>query len=288
MSEWTVYVGKATIFDPMEERAIENEQISQHQIITILDYFCLQTNQCYPTWSSSFTASSAWQCCCPWSQCSCTGKPRYPVWLLWQVLGCACHICLACWCEARCWMENLALRDARLCNGGWELCDRTTQHHSIPKILTACLPKKVSNVIKIHWRPVFSMMEEGIGHIPENLTPEIVNDLHKRAMEYLQTRVSYIFWKDRLHHNDWVVAATWAKYLSRSVIFLKCSKADKGSLPVMKLSNRRCPFGLKCRNGAAMATQIVVGGDQQQRRRRCRAGLHNTFIALSNNDSSEG
>ncbi len=152
--------------------------------------------------------------------------PSYLVQLLWQVLGCACHICLSCWCEARCWMETLAPRDARLCNGGWELFDRTTQHQSISKILTACLPKKVSDVFKIHWRPVFSIMEEGVGQLPENLTPEIVDDLNERATEYLQTRVSYIFWKDRLHHNDWVVA-TWAKCFSRSVIFWRAAQQTR-------------------------------------------------------------
>jgi hypothetical protein len=36
-------------------------------------------------------------------------------------------------------------------------------------------------------------MEEGVGQLPENLTPEIVDDLNERATEYLQTRVSYIF-----------------------------------------------------------------------------------------------
>jgi hypothetical protein len=92
--------------------------------------------------------------------------------------------------------------------------------------------------------------------------PEIADDLNKRATEYLQTRVSYIFGNDKLHHNDWV-AATWAKYLSRSVIMQKGSKANKRNLPVMKISNRPYPVGLKRCNGAAIAEQIVVGGNQQ-------------------------
>ncbi len=82
----------------------------------------------------------------------------------------------------------------------------------------------------------------------------------------------------------WVVA-TWAKYLSISVILQKGSEADKRTLPVMKLSNRPRPVGLKRRNGSAMAEQIVVGGNQRQRRRR---GPNNTVnAALSDNDSSE-
>ncbi len=77
---------------------------------------------------------------------------------------------------------------------------------------------------------VFAMMQEGVGQIPENLTPELVDNLYERGMEYLQTRVSYIFANNRLHHNDWVVA-TWAKYLSRSVILQKGSDADRSNLP---------------------------------------------------------
>ncbi len=102
------------------------------------------------------------------------------------------------------------------------------------KFLPARLPKRVSDVYKLHWRPVFAMMEEGIGQIPENLTPEIVDDLYERGTEYMQTRVSYVFTNNRLHHNTWVVA-TWAKYLSRSVILQKGNAADKSNLPAMKL-----------------------------------------------------
>ncbi len=99
------------------------------------------------------------------------------------------------------------------------------EQHSIKafrKFIPACLPKRISDVYKLHWRPVFAMMQEGVGQIPENLTPEIVDNLYERGTEYLQTRVSYIFANNRLHHNDWVVA-TWAKYLSRSVILQKAA-----------------------------------------------------------------
>ena len=114
---------------------------------------------------------------------------------------------------------------------------------------------------------MFTMMEAGVGEIPENLTPEIVNDLYERGTEYLKTRVSYVFNNGRLHHNDWVVA-TWATYLSRSVILKKGSEEDKRNLPAGNLSNRPRPIGLKRRSGAAMAEHIAAAGDQPLRRRR--------------------
>jgi hypothetical protein len=144
-------------------------------------------------------------------------------------------------------------------------------------------------VYKLHWRPVFSKMEEGIGVIPDNLTPEIVNALYERGTEYLQTRVSYVFSNNRMHHNDWVIA-TWAKYLSRSVILQKGTDADKANLPAMNLSNRPRPAGLKRRNGAAMAEQIgdvAEAGLQQQHRRRRRRGPHDAINVQSDNSSDE-
>jgi hypothetical protein len=131
------------------------------------------------------------------------------------------------------------------------------------KFLTARLPKEASgDVFKLHWNQVFSMMDEGIGHIPENLKPEIVDNVYERATEYLQARVSSFFGNNRLHQNDWVVA-TWTKYLSRSVILQTGSEADKRNLPAMKLSSGPRPVDLKRHNGAAMSEQIVVGGNQQ-------------------------
>ena len=92
-----------------------------------------------------------------------------------------------------------------------------------------------------------------------------------------------MFTNNRLHHNTWVVA-TWAKYLSRSVILQKGNAADKSNLPAMKLSNRSRPVGLKRRNGAAMAEQIPVvqGGRQRQRRR----GPHDATVSNAYESSS--
>jgi hypothetical protein len=283
---------RQTIFDAMEERAIENGQISRHQIITILDDFrngirndvreqidAIQQGQARllpPTRDGAGAGGHNvieqgnrgtlfsyrgrfWDV--PATFAFPVGVKRDVGWKLW-LLG----------------MPGFAAEGE---NGVME------QRNIKPfrKFLPARLPKRVSDVYKLHWRPVFAMMEEGIGQIPENLTPEIVDDLYERGTGYLQTRVSYVFENERLHHNTWVVA-TWAKYLSRSVILQKGSDADKRNLPAMNLSNRSRPVGLKRRNGAAMAEHqiAVAGADRQQQRRR---GPHNTIHTLSDDDSSE-
>ena len=100
--------------------------------------------------------------------------------------------------------------------------------------------------------------------MPEELTPEIVNNLYNLGTEYLRTRVSYIFTNEKLHHNDWVIA-TWAKYLSRSTIMKKGTEEDKQHLPVATYLNQPRAIGLKRRNGAT-ANAHQDGNDERRRR----------------------
>jgi hypothetical protein len=57
-------------------------------------------------------------------------------------------------------------------------------------VLPARLPKKLAEAYKLHWRPLFAMMEKGVGKIPELLTAEIVSNLYDLGTEYLKMRVS--------------------------------------------------------------------------------------------------
>jgi hypothetical protein len=103
------------------------------------------------------------------------------------------------------------------------------------------------------------MMEAGIGDIPQNLTPDIINELYEWGTDNLKMRLSYVFSNNKLHHDDWVVA-TWAMYLSRSIILKKGTDDDiRNFLPTMKLSNRPRPIGVKHRNGAAMVVVEMAG-----------------------------
>jgi hypothetical protein len=153
--------------------------------------------------------------------------------------------------------------------------------------LPARLPRKLAEVYKLHWRPLFAMMEKGVGEIPELLTAEIVNNLYDLGSEYLKSRASYVFQNVKLRHNDWVVA-TWAKYLSRSVIMKKGTDNDKQHLPVATYLNRPRAAGLKRRRGPAASR---LGQQPEQQRRR---GPHTAIereavaqLAHPNDDSSD-
>jgi hypothetical protein len=285
-------VVRQTIFDAMEERAIENGQISRHQIISILDEFrssikddareqleAIRQSQTgmLPLFNGGGAGGGGagivvhggnrgtlfsfggrfWDV--PATFAFPAGVKRDVGWKLW--------------------LQGMPGFTAEGENG---IIERRNIK-PFRKFLPARLPKKIADVYKIHWRPVFAMMEAGIGDIPQNLTPDIVNELYERGTDYLKTRVSYVFSNDKLHHDDWVVA-TWAKYLSRSIILKKGTDDDIRNLPAMKLSNRPRPIGLKRRNGAAMAVAEIAGPQQRRRRRR---GPHTADLLDESDDSSE-
>lgn len=134
------------------------------------------------------------------------------------------------------------------------------------------------------------MMEKGVGEIPELLTTEIVNNLYDLGTEYVKTRVSYVFQNDKLRHNDWVIA-TWAKYMSRSVIMKKGTDNDKRHLPAATYLNRPRAPGLKRRRGTdADVTRL---GQHQPPERQRRRGPHTATeqepaqVAHTNDDSSD-
>ena len=266
---------RQTIFDAMEERAIENGQISRQQIIMILDDF---RNGIKDDVREQIDVIRQGQACLlpPHDAGGAAANGRVIMFggnrgTLFSYRGRFWDVPATFAFPTRVkrdvgwklWLQGMPGFATEGENGVLE------QRNIKPfrKFLPARLPKKASDVFKIHWRPVFTMMEAGVGEIPENLTPEIVNDLYERGTEYLKTRVSYVFNNGRLHHNDWVVA-TWATYLSRSVILKKGSEEDKRNLPAGNLSNRPRPIGLKRRSGAAMAEHIAAAGDQPLRRRR--------------------
>jgi hypothetical protein len=142
------------------------------------------------------------------------------------------------------------------------------------KFLPARLPMKIADIYKLHWRPVYVMMEEGIGdEIPEPLTTAIVNNLYERGTEYLQRRVSYIFQNEKLHHHDWVIA-TWARYLSRSMIMQRGTERDKSNLPAPTHFNRPRP----ARQTRRVPNQQNVVAAEQPAQRQRRRGPHSAQL----------
>jgi hypothetical protein len=262
-------VVRETIFEAMELRAIENGQITRHQIVDILDEFRngirddvraqIELIQAVPGINRTGN-------CAETAATDHGGGQR----TLYTYSG-------------RFWdvPQNFAFPGSVKRDVGWRLWLQGMPAHTtvgenghvthnkikaFRNFLPARLPRKLAEDYKLHWRPLYSMMEKGFGNIPEVLTPTIVNDLYDLGTQHLRTRVSYVFTNEKLHHNDWVIS-TWAKYLSRSMILKKGTDNDKQHLPAATYLNRPRAAGLKRRRGAnAVAIRLEQPAERQRRR----------------------
>ena len=111
-------------------------------------------------------------------------------------------------------------------------------------LATRRLPKKLADSYKLHWKPIFRLMEEGIPaqDIPQNMpSSEVLDKLYVTATEYLKTRVSYIFDpNNKFKHNTWTLS-TWSKYVGRSMILQRGSASDIALVPEENRFNRSRP-----------------------------------------------
>jgi hypothetical protein len=207
-------VVRQTIFDAMGQRVLENRQISRHQIVIILDEFRagsilddvqqqIDLIQAHPGLVR------------PQDPYNGVGAERIGA----GNQGSTLYLYSGCFWDVP---ESFSFPAGIKGNAGWKLwlagmpAYRTEGENgsvlnnainTSRKFLPARLPKKIADMYKLHWQPVYVMMEEGIGDkIPEHSTTAIVNNLYERGTEYLQRRVSYIFQNEKLHHHDWVIA----------------------------------------------------------------------------------
>jgi hypothetical protein len=211
---------RESIFEAMELRAIENGQITRHQIVDILDEFRngirddvraqIALIQAVPGVNPPGGAAGSTATIGNHGQ----GTLYTYAGRFWDVpQNFAFPTSVKRDVGWRLWLQGMPSYTTVDENGA-VIQNKVKQFRNF---LPARLPKKLAEIFKLHWRPVYLMMEKGMGEIPEVLTPEIVNNLYDLGTEYLKTRVRYVFTNDKLHHNEWVIA-TWAKYLTRSMI----------------------------------------------------------------------
>ena len=136
------------------------------------------------------------------------------------------------------------------------------------KLIPSRLPKKIANAYKLHWRPVYKMMEQGLTQpVPQSCTVDEVNSLFEQGTTYMKTRVSYIFDNSKFHHIEWTLA-TWSHYIGRSQIMKHGTENDKLNLPEQHRNNRphnpgrkrRVPPPGKCRRSVVQRRGIADDG----------------------------
>lgn len=230
-------VTRQSIFDALEERALETGQITRTQIINILDEFKNGISDDVHKQLELLQGQGAILARPPSKES--VEEPQEPQLFMYQ---------------GRFWdvPQDFAFPTGLTRAAGWKLwilgmpgyCSARENGDRIRAPIKpfrnfkpSRLPKKIATTYKLHWRPVFKLMEEGIGDHPQIPTDEFADAMFDKATDHVRTQVSYIFQDAKLHHSTWTIA-TWSKHLTRSMIAKKGTESDKRILPEETRFNR--------------------------------------------------
>jgi hypothetical protein len=85
------------------------------------------------------------------------------------------------------------------------------------------LPKHIRRDFNLHWRPIFNLMDACPGlHWDDP-------NYFDRGMEYLKTRVQYVFEKSKANPTQWELS-TWPKHVRHLSIVKHGTESDKAAL----------------------------------------------------------
>jgi hypothetical protein len=85
------------------------------------------------------------------------------------------------------------------------------------------LPKHIQRDFNLHWRPIFELMEACPGLNPED------PDSFDRGMEYLNTRVQYVFQKRKANPMQEWELSTWSNHVHHSCIANHGTESNKAA-----------------------------------------------------------
>jgi hypothetical protein len=100
------------------------------------------------------------------------------------------------------------------------------------KLKDDMLPDEIKKNLRLHWRPIFSMMEAapGIKIRETGIDSDYLHTSFHAAREYLKTRVRYAFENENWHPERWGIS-TWSRKVQRSSILKHGTEQDKANLP---------------------------------------------------------
>jgi hypothetical protein len=104
-------------------------------------------------------------------------------------------------------------------------------------LATKMVPKDIRLAIDLHWRPIFELMEACPGL---NLADA---DSFERGLEFLKTRVQYVFAKQKSNPIAWELS-TWSKAVRHSTILKEGTESDKSHLPPPTRYNKQRSTGM--------------------------------------------
>jgi hypothetical protein len=97
-----------------------------------------------------------------------------------------------------------------------------------PKMLTKMLPEPLATKFRVNWLPIFNFLDP-VKAIPRHavLTDDGINDLYVECMEFLKSRVSYVWNRGQRSNPKEFSVATWSKSISRGEIAKLGTESDK-------------------------------------------------------------
>jgi hypothetical protein len=103
------------------------------------------------------------------------------------------------------------------------------------KLIGKRLPTKPRGVYYSNWKIIFDYMEQcpnlNIPDNPTEITPDFIESSYKKATEYMEERLSFIFEGENVNCDTWSVA-TWSKHVASCTITNKGTENDKECLPL--------------------------------------------------------
>ena len=120
--------------------------------------------------------------------------------------------------------------------------NNTTTYHAIlpfQKFNLSQLPVAVKDTFKINWKPIYSMMEDGINIDQYRSLPmsEFIDTTYELGTENIKKRASCIWGRSKNKCDIWKVS-TWSKHVQYSMIAKHGTEDDKRNLPAKSRYNK--------------------------------------------------
>ena len=141
------------------------------------------------------------------------------------------------------------------------------------------LPKDIRRDFNLYWRPIFNLMDACPG-----LHRDDPNSFD-RGMEYLKTRVQYVFEKSKANPTQWELS-TWSKHVRHSSIVKHGTESDKAAL-----QSEPTRFNKARSTGKLKRKRKLADNDRRRCRQPPRRQLSNTHESedkSEDNNSDEG
>ena len=120
--------------------------------------------------------------------------------------------------------------------------NNTTIYHAIlpfQKFNLSQLPSGVKDAFKINWKPIYSIMEDGINidQYRSLSISEFIDTTYDLGTKNIKKRASYIWGRSKNKCDVWKVS-TWSKHVQYSMIAKYGAEDDRRNLPAKKRHNK--------------------------------------------------